>query len=234
MNPEQDPVPVTPPPQPQQPPTPVLPQQPQSAAPTGEQTQPKMTPEQLSSVGHGLFDKIEFDPNEQLVCEIRKHPFGLFIIYFTGFIIASIILLVAIVVSSLLTGDVLSTGTDVSSIRPAIVIIGVFLSGLAIIGAFIGGFIYRSNVVLVTSEKIAQVLYRNIIDRKISQLSIGDIQDVTVRQDGIFARIFNYGTLIIETSGEQQNYNFTYTPSPYQRSKDIVGAHEVNLTKYGN
>jgi hypothetical protein len=55
-----------------------------------------------------------------------------------------------------------------------------------------------------------------------------------VTQDGIFPRIFNYGTVVIETAGEQNNYIFTYTPFPYQVSKDIVGAHERNLQRYGN
>lgn len=193
-----------------------------------------MTPDQLSPIAHGLFDKIEFDANERLICEIRKHPFGLFVIYFTGFLIATIILVACIAASSLLDGDALGSGSDPSEYRSIIVLVGLFLSILAVIGSLIGGFIYRSNVVLVTNEKIAQVLYRNIIDRKISQLSIGDVQDVTVRQDGIFARIFKYGTLVVETAGEQQNYLFTYTPDPYQRSKDIVNAHEENLKQYGN
>ncbi|MCA9344118.1 PH domain-containing protein, partial [Candidatus Saccharibacteria bacterium] len=71
-------------------------------------------------------------------------------------------------------------------------------------------------------------------NRKISQLSIGDVQDVTVTQKGVLAHLFNYGTLVIETAGEQQNYLFTYIPDPYKHSKLIVGAHEKNLVQYGN
>jgi len=74
------------------------------------------------------------------------------------------------------------------------------------------------------------MLYKTIFDRKISQLGIGDVQDVTVTQKGIFARIFNYGTLVIETAGEQVNYIFTYTPRPYETAKQIVGSHE-NIVK---
>lgn len=94
--------------------------------------------------------------------------------------------------------------------------------------------LYSNNVIFVTSEKIAQILYINLFNKKISQLSIGDVQDVTVTQKGILAHIFNYGTLVIETAGEQQNYNFTYIPEPYKNSKLIVGAHERNLVQFGN
>lgn len=93
---------------------------------------------------------------------------------------------------------------------------------------------YKSNVVLVTNEKLAQVLYKNLFHRRISKLSIGDVQDVTVIQKGVFAHLFNYGTLIVETAGEQQNYTFAFAPNPYESSKAIVMAHEDNLKRHGN
>lgn len=98
----------------------------------------------------------------------------------------------------------------------------------------IAAVIYNNSVVFVTSEKIVQVLYISLFNRKISQLGIGDVQDVTVQQVGIFPRIFNYGTLVVETAGEQQNYTFTYTPRPYESAKAIVGAHEKDVAAHGN
>lgn len=177
---------------------------------------------------------IEFDENEELIYEIRKDPFGLFLIYFTGAAIAAVIFSFLVLAPMMFTTDFLSLGIDLGSLRPIMVAIGFFLTVFALIGTAIGAYLYQSNVVLITSEKIAQLLYKTIFDRKISQLSIGDVQDVTVTQKGIFARIFNYGTLVIETAGEQSNYNFSFTPEPYETAKAIVGAHEENLKKFGN
>ena len=98
----------------------------------------------------------------------------------------------------------------------------------------ISAILFTNNVIYVTSEKLAQVLYITLFNRKISQLSIGDVQDVTVTQKGILAHMFNFGTLVIETAGEQQNYTFTYIPDPYKHSKLIVGSHERNLVEFGN
>lgn len=193
-----------------------------------------MEPSKLSVVGKKLFDVIEFDSDEKLYYEIRKHPFGLFIIYLTGFIVAGLLFIIFVPGSLLLNGDPLELGTGVDGFQPTIVLIGVVLTFLALAATAIGAFLYQSNVVLVTSEKIAQVLYRSIFNRKISQLSIGDVQDVTVNQKGLFARLFNYGTLVVETAGEQQNYTFTFTPRPYESSKAIVNAHEENLKLHGN
>lgn len=188
----------------------------------------------LSALGRRLFDVIEFDDNEELIYEIRKHPFGLFIIYMTGFAISAVMLVLLVIGPILLPSTVMGESVNLTNVRVGLAIVGGLLAIMAIVMTAISAYLYQSNVVLITSEKIAQVLYRTIFDRKISQMSIGDIQDVTVNQKGVFARAFNYGTLIIETAGEQQNYHFTYTPRPYEASKAIVGAHEENLKKYGN
>ena len=87
---------------------------------------------------------------------------------------------------------------------------------------------------IVTSEKLAQLLNPSLFNRKISQLSIGDVQDVSVHQNGIFPHIFDYGTVVIETAGEQQNYTFTFAPEPYKCAQAMVNAHEENLKLYGN
>ncbi len=193
-----------------------------------------MDPHKLSSPAQKFFELIEFDPNEQLICEIRKHPFGLFLIYFGGGFVTLAIFSLLVAGSLFIEGDPLGLGLAIGIASPIIIVVGIILTGVSIVATLVGAHLYRANVVLVTSEKIAQVLYTSIFNRKISQLSIGDIQDVTVAQNGILARFLNYGTLVIETAGEQQNYTFTYTPFPYQCAKDIVGAHEANVALHGN
>ncbi len=193
-----------------------------------------MQPEQLSNNAKNLFKLIEFDENEELICEIRKHPFGLLLMYVIGTLVAFALLAVTIALTFAIQGDPLETGSDLSKAQPLVILFGGILIVLTVIMTFISAYLYTSDVVLVTTEKISQFLHKTIFDRKISQLSIGDIQDVTVSQVGVFARLFNFGTLVIETAGEQQNYTFVYTPNPYKRAKDIVGAHEENLKKFGN
>lgn len=188
----------------------------------------------LSSRAKKFFGYIEFDPDEQLVWEIKKHPFGLFLIYFTGTLITFIIFVFLVVSPLAFNSNFLGLGIELGSIKSTITIFGIFLTLLSVIGTLVGAFLYTSDVVLVTSEKIAQLLYATIFNKKISQLSIGDVQDVTVTQKGIFAHMFNYGTLVIETAGEQQNYTFTFTPTPYEASKAIVGAHEKDVALHGN
>lgn len=186
----------------------------------------------LSNEGKKFFKLIEFDPNEELISEIRKHPVGLFFVILTG----GLIILALTIVTGFIIGSDLSGifGETYGGVKTIIMIACV----LAIVGSavmtLIAAYLYISNVIFITSEKIAQVLYLSLFNRKISQLSIGDVQDVTVSQKGILAHIFNYGTLTIETAGEQSNYTFNFVPDPYNKSKLIVGSHEANLKEYGN
>ena len=189
--------------------------------------------EHLSTVGKKYFRLIEFDDEERLALEIRKHFFGLFIIFLTGFFVMIITLAISIVITFGARGSDL-VGAQAASYSSVALLIGLLLLILEAVSMLIGVYLYRSNVVFVTNQKIAQVLYQTIFNRKISQLNIGDVQDVTVTQKGLFAHIFNYGTLVIETAGEQQNYTFTYVPDPYQSAKVIIGLHEKNIAKFGN
>jgi len=230
---------------------PSQPQQPQPPRPVGMPTQPN-TPqedydqkkqreeanrekacEQLSPQGRKHFSMIEFDEEEVMVTEIRKDPFGLFLIIFTGLIVL-ILSLVAVSFLSTVDFSSFAPGANTDGIKKVLSLIGILFAMAAVVGTYIGAFLYKNNVIYVTSEKIAQVLYTSIFSRKLSQLSIGDVQDVTVSQKGILPHIFDYGTLVIETAGEQQNYTFSYVPDPYKVSQAIVGAHERNLTLYGN
>lgn len=187
----------------------------------------------LSHEGRKYFKFIEFDENERLVTEIRKHFVGLLIILLTGaFVILAMLVIIGF--AAAVNTDSLVGVEDTSGVKALLVVLGFLLIIGSAIATFIAAFLFQSNVIYVTNEKIAQVLYISLFNRKISQLSIGDVQDVTVTQKGILAHAFNYGTLVIETAGEQQNYTFTYVPNPYEASKLIVGSHEKNLVQYGN
>lgn len=186
---------------------------------------------------HKAFDEkylqlIESDKNEHLVCVIKKHPIGLVPVFVTGLFVAAVVL-----IASFGFGIWFDKQAELNTVLPVGLItsiVGIVVAALTVFFTFVAAFVYQNNTIIVTSDKIAQILYRNLVDRKISQLSLGDVQDVTVEQRGLFARLFKYGTLVVETAGEQNNYNFSYTPFPYECAKELVGAREASIKAYGN
>ena len=165
---------------------------------------------QTVGIDNKYVNLIELDPQEKLICVIRRHIVGLVSVYLTGFFIAIMVLL-----GSMLFAIWIDRQPDLGqggSIGLIATVLGIVLSALVLFFTYVAGYVFRNSVIIVTTDKIAQVIYRNLIDRKISQLALGDLQDTTVEQKGVLARLFKYGTLIIETAGEQNNFIFTFTP----------------------
>ncbi|OGL30610.1 hypothetical protein A3D14_03340 [Candidatus Saccharibacteria bacterium RIFCSPHIGHO2_02_FULL_47_12] len=186
----------------------------------------------LTPMGQRLFRFVEFDDNEQLLAEIRKHPVGLVFTIATGLFV-SLAVMVGLVVLAL-NLESIGFSLDNTLIRDVLVGLALVFGAFGLIATFIAAVLYLSNVVFVTDQKIAQVMYISLFNRKILQLGMGNVQDVNVSQKGILAHIFDYGSLIIETAGEMENPAFTYVPDPSTNSQIIIQAHQEYVEKHGN
>jgi uncharacterized membrane protein YdbT with pleckstrin-like domain len=187
-------------------------------------------PPHIKPVDESLVGLFERDADEQLICQINKHPIGLFFIWLTTLLM----FLVAAAVGYVVMRFAPQAGLNSDGFRTAVKAVIAAIAFMILIAGYISAWVYKRSALIVTSEKLVQLLQKNLLDRKISQLSIGDIQDVSVDQRGILSRVFRYGTVVIETAGEQSNYTFDHVPLPHEYSKEIVGAHERNLKLYGN
>jgi hypothetical protein len=173
---------------------------------------------------------IEISQNEKVICAIKKHPIGLVSIYFSGLFVSLAVIITTIFAGSWIQAQI-TTNLPVAN---ALLLIGVLIGLLCLFVTYVAGFVYQNNILILTNEKVAQILYSNLIDRKVSQISLGELQDITVDQKGVLARILQFGTLVLETAGEQNNYNFTYTRYPQHCAKELVEAHETSIKRYGN
>lgn len=190
--------------------------------------------QQMSTMGRKLFRFIEFDDEEQLLAEIHKHPIGAVVQGIVGIGI-SLALMVAVIVFALNIDRIgFDLGNSSSTVKAILIGGGLLLGLLALAVTAISVVIYRSSIIFVTDQKIAEVTYISIFNRKITQLGIGSVEDVTVHQSGIFARLFNYGTIVVETAGEVENCNFTMMPNPNYYAQKIIQSHEGSVHKYGN
>lgn len=180
----------------------------------------------LSPMGAKLFRYVEFDDNEEFLVEIRKHPIGAIVTAATGILIAFIIAITTTLVAR--NFDWLSVSGG-SGIKALLLTGGLILSLLALGATGLSVFVYRSNVIYVTNQKIAEVAYLSIFNRKITQLGLGSIENVTYQQDGIFPHLFDYGHIVIETASEIENTSFSLVPRPNFYSQIIIQAHEDYL-----
>lgn len=167
------------------------------------------------------------DENETEIADIRRHLIGLVIMY-AQFIIASalIIGLLAFLLPDFL-GD--SAGSNMA--------IGLLVLLMTVIGAvflILATRIYKGNQLIVTDLHVTEVQQLGLFNRKVSELSMANVEDVTSNTDGILPTIFNYGTLTIETAGEQHNFVFKFCPNPGAYAKALQDARSEYLKKYAS
>lgn len=70
------------------------------------------------------------------------------------------------------------------------------------------------NVYIITDERIVDVDFYNLLYKNISSAKIDRIEDVTTEAGGILSSVFNYGTVKIQTSGTQTEFEFDHVPQP--------------------
>lgn len=165
---------------------------------------------------------IVMQPGEQVLCDVKRHPIGIIGSYVGAFLgIALIVVLAALLVPKLAeqytgTANVQAIGYGVAAI------LGIFI----IVALFISTVVYWQNRWVVTSDSITQISQRSLFGRQVSQLSMNNLEDVTVDQHGIFPTMFGYGTLKVETAGERSKFFFTYCPKPNDVARQILEARE--------
>lgn len=160
------------------------------------------------------------DADEHIEYQINRHPVGIVAIYLVTF---TILLGIASGMFGVnMFSETISTVTSPASLY----VIGVVLSLFVLSVGFLGAIIYNNNHLIITNHNLTQSLQNSVISRKVSQLSLAKVQDVTVVQDGALANLFKFGTIIVETAGEEANFSFKLASKPYIGAKEIIEAHE--------
>lgn len=177
----------------------------------------------------------EHDEAEKIIGEARRHWVGEWFILMGAGVLT--LLLVGMLVVFQNNEDTLNDTVGVDVPFNITGLLGLLFTGvfvLVMVGAVMAIYVYRHNYLVLTDQKLVIVRSFSVVRRKVSQLSIGDIQDISVDQTTVMSRIFKYGTLLIETSGEQANLRMTYISNPFEVSKSVVESHENNMKLYGN
>lgn len=165
-------------------------------------------------------------PGERVICEIKRHPIGILMMYASGAFAILITALLAIFAPSIL-GDYSSvSATDIQTM--GLIGVGIITVGITAI-LFLSTTIYWQNRWIVTDDSITQITQNGLFGRRVSQLSMESLEDITVDQNGIVQSMFNFGTLHAETAGEKSKFVFIYCPDPNKFARQILQAHEMFL-----
>lgn len=179
------------------------------------------------SLRESLYSKSvgEFEADEKVLFVLKQHPFGIIVIYLssiTAFIIA--LSMTSYLLPSMFTAD--------SGIYVIWLVVALSAGLILFVVLILSSFVYNQSRFTLTNKKIVQITQKSIYERKISHLSLANIEDVTSNQRGILANMFNFGTIKVETAGEQANFIFVLCPDPHRVARIILDSKD-NFWKNG-
>lgn len=169
-------------------------------------------------------DNIE--PDEHILSIAYQHPFGIIIIYVSAFIC----FIGALAIMSVLLPSVFSNSSTAYGLMTVFALIATVIVGIIL---SVATYVYKQSRLTITDRNVIQVLQQGVMNRKISQISLANVEDVTSHQKGFFANMFNFGTLKIETAGEQVNFVFNFCPESNRVAKIILDAKDDFLIATG-
>jgi len=187
----------------------------------------------LAGVSEEFLHLFEHDPSEAIVYQATRHPIGAITIFAMGGIAAFLIIVafVFFVSDASFFSSVGMNSTNATAVGSLVAIVL-----LAVIAAvtFLSSYIYKKSRIILTNQKVVLIQYHSLIAREVSQLNIGEVEDVNVSQPTLLDRIFKTGRITIETAGEQNNYVLTQVENPYEFAKLTIQMHEGSIAEYGN
>ncbi len=187
----------------------------------------------LAGVSEEFLHLFEHDPSEVIVYQATRHPVGVAFIFLSAVLSA---LLVIFSYGFLVTdsGFLDSIGVSTASASAIGGLVSMVLIALIVGIALLSAHIYRKSRLILTNQKVVFIQYNSLISRQISQLNIGEVEDVNVSQTNLLDRIFKMGRITIETAGEQNNYVLRQVARPYDFARRTIQMHEGSIAEYGN
>ncbi|HET7098615.1 MAG TPA: PH domain-containing protein [Patescibacteria group bacterium] len=150
-------------------------------------------------------DGVDFetrDEKEKIILLLRQHPIVNF-----KWILTTL---------ALLTGPTIISLLGVFSTLPTGFPLVITLAWYLVTSAYaIEGFLdWYFNVYFITTQRVVDVDFYNLINKRVSDAEIEKIQDVSYATGGVLRTLLNYGDVFIQTAAEVSEFKFEAVPSP--------------------
>lgn len=145
----------------------------------------------------------------------RAYPIA-FLYETLGFIV---IFLFSFLAQYFLEANFLQMGAIV--INSGILVLGIFQL-LALTIFFIAILDFYFDIVIVTDRRMVDIDQEQLFFRRISELALEDVEDVSSIIQGFFPTLFNYGDILIQTAGTQENFRMSKLRNPREISAIIL------------
>ncbi|PIR71092.1 MAG: hypothetical protein COU44_01420, partial [Candidatus Nealsonbacteria bacterium CG10_big_fil_rev_8_21_14_0_10_40_24] len=100
----------------------------------------------------------------------------------------------------------------------------VFAPSFLIGGYFVlrGYFTWQNNVYILTNLRILAVAQKGFFHRKVSEVFLEKIADITYEIKGFWQTMLNFGNVLIKTSGQEAAFEILKVDNPFSTSQKIT------------
>jgi hypothetical protein len=124
---------------------------------------------------------------------------------------------------------------DVNQIPPKILLASLLLYYAIILTNVIRDFFdWYFDAYIVTNERVINFEFNPIRSYKVKEVMLQNIETVVERSAGIFANIFDYGTLFLSIEGPQEEFVFERISSPSKIRDVLTDLIKVAKKYYGD
>lgn len=170
----------------------------------------------------------QLDTGEVTVTVIRKH----WIIFFFRTLFLALVAIAPLVAYAFIPAEVVFSLSQLISGTWALFAYMLFVLFLWL-AVFIDLTTYHLDVWVVTNRRIIDIEQRTLFARDTTTLMLEKIQDATVEVRGLLATIFNYGTLIIHTAGENPDIVIHFASDPVSAKDKILESERSVVSRKG-
>lgn len=82
------------------------------------------------------------------------------------------------------------------------------------------------DVLVLTNDRLIDIEQLGLFAHRVSEVDLYKIQDITSEVNGVFASVFNYGTLSIQTAGAVDKFIIYRVPHPDRLRQEIMDLAE--------
>lgn len=73
---------------------------------------------------------------------------------------------------------------------------------------------YENDLWFVTNQRVVDSVRRHWFHHKMASADLVDVEDIQVERNGFFSTVFNYGSVRLQTAGQQANFTLSGIPAP--------------------
>lgn len=180
-------------------------------------------------------EEFALEPGEKIAKQVRQHVV-IIVVQLLGFLLLGIFPLLIPLILGL--ASVASQGATDSlvqfvSLNNPWIRFGLGLWWLALwIAAFTTFTRYYLTVWVITTTRIVDIHQRGLFNRTVSSTLLARVQDITTGVDGLFATLFGFGSLMVQTAGAQEELRMEGIAGP-EHLRDFIMKEIADLHAKG-